>query len=107
VAASLFDPHEKRLADTLKELSPDGYLLNKYIDYLASDPSETDAEGRFKNVLDNFVIGTPIGVIGEGFALTKAAWPEIKTALQEGATSLREVRSATTEKLRELEPEAP
>lgn len=106
VSASLFDPHEARLADVMKSFSPDGYLLNKYIDYLASDPSDTDAEGRFKNVVDNFVLGTPLAALGEGFALTRAAWPEIKESLKEGATSLKEVRRATTEHLRGLEKAA-
>lgn len=57
VSASVWEPHEGRFADLLNEVAPDGYLIGPAIDYLASNPADSDAEGRFKNVLDSYVAG--------------------------------------------------
>lgn len=64
--ATAFDPHggrladlvefgrhtEGKLADTLNTLAPDGSAINAYIDYMTDRVNESDAEGRFKNVID-------------------------------------------------------
>lgn len=64
--ATAFDPHEGRLADlielgrqsegkladTLNALAPDGSAFNAYLEYMTSREDESDAEGRFKNVVD-------------------------------------------------------
>lgn len=45
---------EGKLGDTLRALAPDGSAVNAYINYLGDRANETEAEGRFKNVLDGF-----------------------------------------------------
>jgi hypothetical protein len=64
--ATVFDPHEGRLADllafgkqtegkfaeALNAIAPDGSALNAYIDYMTDRENESEAEGRFKNVVD-------------------------------------------------------
>lgn len=45
---------EGKLGDMLRALTPDGSAQNAYISYLADRSNETEAEGRFKNVLDGF-----------------------------------------------------
>lgn len=54
---------EGRLGDALRTLAPDGGAVNAYINYLTDRGNESEAEGRFKNVLDGFganLIATPL-----------------------------------------------
>lgn len=65
--ATAFDPEEGRMADLLQQgrqlegrfgdvmrfIAPDGSAANAAIEYLASREGDTEAEGRFKNVIDN------------------------------------------------------
>lgn len=54
---------EGKLGDALRTLAPDGGALNGYINYLTDRGNESEAEGRFKNVLDGFganLIATPL-----------------------------------------------
>lgn len=54
---------EGKLGDTLRTLSPDGSAQNAYVNFLADRGDETEAEGRFKNVLDGFganLVVTPL-----------------------------------------------
>lgn len=54
---------EGKLGDALRTLAPDGSALNAYVNYLADRGNESEAEGRFKNVLDGFganLIVTPL-----------------------------------------------
>jgi hypothetical protein len=65
--ATALEPNAPRFADTLRMLQQtDGkiakalneagpYGLNAYINYLASDKNETEAQGRFKNALDGLL----------------------------------------------------
>lgn len=70
-------PHDMRMADlfalgrqtetklgaALQTLAPDGSALNAYINYLSDRKNETEAEGRFKNVLDGLgvnLVATPL-----------------------------------------------
>lgn len=56
---SVWDPHEGRLSDMLIEFDSPA-LNNAVTQYLASDPDDSLAEGRLKNVLEGMLIGTPI-----------------------------------------------
>jgi hypothetical protein len=54
---------EGKLGDALRALTPDGSAQNAYLNYLADRGNESEAEGRFKNVLDGFganLIMTPL-----------------------------------------------
>jgi len=60
------DPHEGRLADLWKEAKlPNDILIN----YLASDPNDTELESRFKNSLE----GAGLGLATEGIFLAARA----------------------------------
>lgn len=79
-SATALAPHEGRLADLIQmgremegkfgeallAISPDGSLLNQYIDYMTSREDEGEWEGRWKNVVDSLV------TTGAGATLVKA-----------------------------------
>lgn len=77
--AANFDPHEERFADMLVDLGLD----NAYLRYM-TDPNETEAEGRFKNVIDSQVTNLVVGA-----ALAPVIWGGAKTF-----KSLRNVKPA-------------
>lgn len=54
---------EGKLGDVLQALAPDGSAQDAYIRYLTDRGDESEAEGRFKNVLDGFgvnLLATPL-----------------------------------------------
>lgn len=55
-----FDPHQQRLSNLIQQFPA---LQNPVTEYLASDPNDNAAEGRFKNSLEGF----GMGVITDGF----------------------------------------
>lgn len=57
--AVVLDPHEERLSNLIEDFPA---LQNPVTDYLASDPSDSAAEGRFKNALEG--IGLDLAIIG-------------------------------------------
>ncbi len=71
VDAFAFDPHEKRLANLIKDHTE---LESPVIEYLAADPEDGKAEGRFKNALE----GAALGIFTDGFfsvvKVLRAAW---------------------------------
>lgn len=70
---------EGKLGDTLRMMSPDGSLLNTYIQYMADRDNEGEWEGRLKNVIDNSVVSAAAGgVLMAGVKELKAG----KTALR-------------------------
>lgn len=68
---AVWSPHEGRFADLLKEILPDNSLIAPVVDYLASDPNDSDAEGRFKNALDG-LMATGVMASVAGFVKTGA-----------------------------------
>lgn len=59
VGAVVFDPHQARLSNLLQQFP---ILDNPVTNYLAAKPTDTDAEGRFKNVLES--IGLDAAALG-------------------------------------------
>jgi hypothetical protein len=79
---AVWDPHEGRFADLLREFDPTGLTQNAVIDYIVSDPTDSDAEGRFKNALDGLLATGVIGAtMAAGVGMVKG-----------GATMLRNAR---------------
>jgi hypothetical protein len=84
-AGSAFDPHDGRVADLLelgresdnrfgellRKMSPDGSVLNAYIDYMTDRENEGEAEGRFKNVVDALGSSAALAGIVKGAAFSK------------------------------------
>jgi len=59
---TVFDPQEDRLSNLLQEVPE---LQNPVTEFLAADPTDTNAEGRFKNAIE----GLGLGVAADGFLL--------------------------------------
>lgn len=55
-----FDPHQQRLSNLIEKFPA---LQNPVTAYLASDPNDNAAEGRFKNALE----GVGLGLLTDGF----------------------------------------
>lgn len=55
-----FDPHQQRLSNLIEKVPA---LKNPVTAYLASDPDDSDAEGRFKNAVE----GLGLGLLTDGF----------------------------------------
>ena len=60
VGATVFDPHGPRLSDLANQYPE---LQNPITEFMASDPNDSDALGRFKNALETMVVGG----LAEGF----------------------------------------
>lgn len=73
VGAVVFDPHQERLANLVEEYPA---LSNPITRYLAADPSDSAAEGRFKAALESIgldaVLIGAFGLAAKGFKLLKA-----------------------------------
>lgn len=83
-AASAFEAHEGRVADlfemgrqmdnqfgeVLNKVSPDGTLVNDYINWLGDRENEGEWEGRFKNAVDSVVTTAGLAVVLKGAAVT-------------------------------------
>jgi len=76
-ASTVLAPHDPRMTDILQlgkhvegkfgeamnAVAPDGSLLNAYIDYMSNRDNESEAEGRFKNVVDNLTFSAAIATL--------------------------------------------
>lgn len=72
--ATAFDPHEKRVSNFLLEISDsDPVIGGALFNYLAADPSDSKAEGRFKNALEGTLIGGGIELTLRTAKLWKAS----------------------------------
>lgn len=58
--AGFFDPHEGRLSNLIQQYPT---LQNPVTEYLAADPTDSNAEGRFKNAVE----GLGLGIVADGF----------------------------------------
>ncbi len=100
---AVFDPHQKRLADLVQQFPA---LQNPVTEYLASNPDDNAAEGRFKNALE----GLGMGLITDGFVkgvrLLRNALQVKQTAEQAVAQIAPQEASAEIEKLLAPKPAA-
>ena len=72
---------EGKFGDVMRKVSPDGSLLNSYIDYMTDREDEGNAEGRFKNIVDSLALSAataglikavPFGLKAGRYALENA-----------------------------------
>lgn len=85
---------EGKLGDALRTLAPDGSAVNAYINFLTDRSGETEAEGRFKNVLDGFganLIATPL--IHGAAVVLKQGTAGLRAALEGGASKVSDLMS--------------
>lgn len=57
-----FDPQEQRLSNALEELGPQA--TKPFFEYLASDPDDSNAEGKFKQALEGILLSPVTRAIG-------------------------------------------
>lgn len=67
---SAFDPHQQRLSNLVEKFP---ILQNPVTEFLASDPNDGDAEGRFKNALEGFGFGLVTDGFVKGVKLLRSA----------------------------------
>jgi hypothetical protein len=88
---------EGKLGDALNQLSPDGSALNAYISYLSDRKNESEAEGRFKNVLDGFGVNS----------ITTPLLAAAAVVLKQGVRGVRGAMDAGVRKISDLVPPQP
>jgi hypothetical protein len=81
--AAGFDAHEARLSDLIQEYPA---LQNPVTEYLQSDPTDTEAEGRFKNALEGAALGGLIEPFVKVVKFIRSRGEAKAVAAQEGAT---------------------
>lgn len=59
-----YSGQESKLSDLIQDFPA---LANPVTAFLASDPNDSEAEGRLKNVLEGFILGTAVDVAMAGF----------------------------------------
>lgn len=80
------DGTESRLADTLVE---NDVMRNGLTEYLASNPDDSRAEARFKNVLEGFLTGAALEGVGRAFKALKSGVKASMSGSLEGALNAR------------------
>lgn len=100
-ASTVLAPHDPRAADILQlgkhvegkfgdamnTIAPDGSLFNSYINYMTDRSNESDAEGRFKNVVDNLALSSAAAGLIKTTAMTlKGGFATAKYALEAAGT---------------------
>lgn len=85
-----FDPAQKRLSDLVQQVPA---LQNPVTEYLKSDPTDSAAEGRFKQALE----GAGLGVITEGLTRGLSALRGVMVAKQAAGVSDEAAMSAFTQ----------
>jgi hypothetical protein len=96
--AVVFDPHEERLSNLVEKFPS---LQNPITGYLAADPSDSEAEGRFKNALE----GLGLGVLTEGLISGVRGVRSSRIAKLEAKA--KEAETATIEKFASVDDVAP
>jgi hypothetical protein len=111
-ASTVMAPHDPRMADTfslmrtsegkfgdlLRAAAPDGSLLNGYINYISDHTDETEAQGRWKNVLDNANIAAALsGVIHTGGSVLKQGWNALHFMADNNMGSMSDLMPAPQE----------
>ena len=81
--AAVFDAHEERLSDMVQQVPA---LQNPLTEYLASDPTDSEAEGRFKNAVEGLFIGSAVDGLLKGVKLIKSHRAAKAAAEAEGKT---------------------
>jgi hypothetical protein len=88
--AAGFDAHEERLSDLIQEYPA---LQNPVTEYLQSDPTDSEAEGRFKNALEGAVLGGMIEPFVKVVKFIRSRGQAKAAAAQEGATVTEAIES--------------
>lgn len=83
---------EGKFADALNAISPNGSLVNNYIDYMTGRTDEGEAEGRAKNIIDTITGGAVISpLLTAGMRVLKGGMTGLKYAMENGVGSLDQI----------------
>lgn len=86
---------EGKFGDVLRQLAPDGSAQNAYINYLTDRGDESEAEGRFKNVLDGFGANMLLTPLLHGTAtVLKQGYEGLRYAVENGVGSMSDMMPA-------------
>lgn len=66
--AAAFDPHEERFSNLIEQFPS---LSNPVTEYLAADPTDSAAEGRFKNAVEGLALGGLVDSLFHGIRAIK------------------------------------
>ena len=70
--AAAFDPRAKRLSNMVMDMNDQNPVVGKAMfSYLAADPTDSNAEGRFKNAVEGLGLGTAVEGIFKGVRILK------------------------------------
>lgn len=105
---TVFDPQEKRLSNMVLDMTDNDPVFGKAVfDYLKADPSDSNAEGRFKNMLEGGVLGTTLEGLFKAVRMTKAHFTakgqEPAEAVQAAGAASRKEVAETAEATKESE----
>lgn len=93
-----FDAHEARLSDLVQSVPE---LQNPVTEYLASNPTDSEAEGRFKNALE----GLGLGAVVDGLTLGVRTLRQSRIARRTQDEALKIAGSQTDEIQPTIKPE--
>jgi len=94
--AVAFDPHEERFSDLVEQFPTASNFATRY---LKSNPSDSAAEGRFKNALESIGLDlTLVGVLALGGKVIRARKAGDKAAVEAAETELAEATKKLEEK---------
>jgi hypothetical protein len=82
---AVFDPNDPRVSNMLNDLAPS--LKTPITEYLAADPSDSRAEGKFKNTLEGLALGGMAEGVFRAVKVLRAAKGLSKDELKALATS--------------------
>jgi hypothetical protein len=72
-SAAAFDPHEKRVSNMILDMTNRDPMFGKSaLDYLAANPMDSNAEGRFKNALEGAGLGLAVDGVIRGLKVVKS-----------------------------------
>tara|TARA_R100000426_G_scaffold23259_1_gene20077 strand:+ start:1796 stop:5041 length:3246 start_codon:yes stop_codon:yes gene_type:complete len=96
--ATVFDAHEERLSDMVQQVPA---LQNPVTEYLASDPTDSEAEGRFKNAVEGLVLGAAVDGLVSAVKTVKTYRAAKLEAQQNKQTVEEAIEEKTTENVAE------
>lgn len=100
--AGFFDAHEERLSNLIEQYPR---LSNPVTDYLAADPTDSEAEGRFKNAVEGLFIGGVVDSLLHGIRAIRANRAGDTKGAQEALDELEKTGPKVDEQPLREEPE--
>jgi len=95
---NVWAPDEGRFADLLREVAPNESMVPAFVDFLASDPTDTQADARLKNVLDSGLVGAGLAGFLKASAATMRAAKGGSLAAKAGVAAAGAAAPAATAK---------